>query len=605
MRKTACIIIVLCIALSSVSILSSCTGPKDTFPPLTDKSGIIKPERNSYSHALVSFADVKYHRPDVEAVAQKIKDVAAKIKAGAAFPEGLELIKSAEGGYNDVNTMYTLAEINYMRNSQDQFWSAEYDYMSASYPTFSEALEDLFVTCAQSADRERYEDEYFGYSLLEYIDGGVYNGRVISLMQTEASLEAEYIEISESTVTFTYRNITDTYEGILAKIAETYGKDSQEYATAEEECYILLYNTLMAKQRPIFLELVKTRRLIADEMGLDSYTDYSYSAMGYDYTSEDMLSLLSSIKDTVYPVYLTLYERAFRSYFYNKAPKESRYPITVNNLYHLYGELGGSTAEAYSYMLDCDLYDIGTADTGRYNGAFTAYIEDIDAPFLFMTAGENITDYLTLAHEYGHFLDGYINSGTNPSLDLSEVSSQAIELITVQKLSEILPKEDVRFLEYYKMYSSLDVLLTQGLFSAFEHLVYELEYDEITEENLNNAVIKASEMIFGKAFYNDFGDMLIQHTVVYPHYVQSYCTSQITSLEIFFKDNVEQGLSMDIYIDLLTRDSDSYLTFQKELAAVGLSSPFDKATLRQIVDSVHYEIIGSHYFKEMGALDAA
>ncbi len=605
MKKTACLIIALCIALSSVSLLSSCTEAKDSFPPLPDKNGINKPGRESYSRPFAYFADVQYNRPDVEAVAKNIKDVAAQIQGGALFQDGLALIKSAEGGCNDVNTMYTLAEINYMRNSIDEFWSAEYDYMSASYPTFSKALEDLFAACARSGERGRYENEYFGYSLFEYIDGGVYNERIISLMQTEASLEAEYMKISESTVTFTYMNITDTYEGILKKIARTYGIDSEEYATAEEECYTLLYNTLMESRCPIFLELVKTRRLIADEMGLESYTDYAYSAMSYDYTSEDMLSLLSSIKDTVYPVYLTLYERAFRSYFYNKAPKESPYYLTVNNLYELYSELGGSTVEAYSYMLDCGLYDIGIADTGRYGGAFTAYIEGIDAPFLFMTVGENITDYLTLSHEYGHFLDGYLNGGTNQSLDLSEVSSQTMELLTVNRLSAILPKEDVRFLEYYQMYSSLDVLLTQGLFSAFEHLVYELEYDEITEKNLNNAVMKASEMIFGKAFYNDFGDMLIQHTVVYPHYVQSYCTSQITSLEIFFKENVEQGLSMDIYIELLTRDSDNHLTFQEELAAVGLSSPFDRKTLKQIVDSVHYEILGSHYFKEMGGVGAA
>ena len=605
MKKTACLIIALCIALSSVSLLSSCTEAKDTFPSFPDKNEITKPRKDFYSRPLAYFSDVQYNRPDVEAVAKSIKDVAAQIQGGALFQDGLALIKSVEGGCNDVNTMHTLAEINYMRNSIDEFWSAEYDYMSASYPTFSKALEDLFVACAQSDDRERYEDEYFGYSLLEYIDGGVYNERIISLMQTEASLEARYMEISESTVTFNYKGITGTIDVILEEIAQTYGIETREYATAEEECYALLYNTLMESRRPIFLELVKTRRLIADEMGLDSYTDYAYSAMGYDYTREDMLSLLSSMKDTVYPVYLTLYVRAFRSYFYNKAPKESRYPITVNNLYKLYGELGGSTAEAYSYMLDCGLYDIGIADTGRYGGAFCAYIEDIDAPFLFMTVSDNITDYLTLSHEYGHFLDCYINGGTNPSLDLSEVSSQTMELLTVQKLSGILPKEDVRFLEYYQMYSSLDVLLTQGLFSAFEHLVYELEYDEINEKNLNNAVMKASEMIFGKAFYNDFGDMLIQHTVVYPHYVQSYCTSQITSLEIFFKENEKRGLAMDIYIDLLTRDSDSYLTFQEELAALGLSSPFDKKTLKQIVDSVHYEILGSHYFKEMGGLDAA
>ena len=119
-------------------------------------------------------------------------------------------------------------------------------------------------------------------------------------------------------------------------------------------------------QGDIFVELVKVRKRIADELGYESYTDFAYSEMGYDYAKEDTVALLSEFKNTVYPVYLTLYNRAFRSYFYSNKPSESSYDTTANSLYAVYTKLDGEVGEAYSYMLKCGLYDIGKYKAGRY-----------------------------------------------------------------------------------------------------------------------------------------------------------------------------------------------------------------------------------------------
>lgn len=222
-----------------------------------------------------------------------------------------------------------------------------------------------------------------------------------------------------------------------------------------------------------------------------------------------------------------------------------------------------------------------------------------------MTSKGNIEDYLTLSHEYGHFLDAYINGGLDAPLDLSEISSQAFELITLAGLEGLVSSSEIKYLEYYKMFEVLDVLLTQGLYSTFEHLAYQLEYDDITAENLNECAALASEKMFGTVFYNDFAAMLMQHTMVYPHYVQSYCISLISSLEIYFMELEDKDSGRDVYLDLISRDEGIERTTLEELEAVGLTSPFNEKLLIRLLDAIHYKVIGAHYFTEMGGNNAA
>ena len=81
---------------------------------------------------------------------------------------------------------------------------------------------------------------------------------------------------------------------------------------------------------------------------------------------------------------------------------------------------------------------------------------------------------MTVIHEFGHFADNYINHGASVSLDLAEISSQALELLTLDMMRDTLPDRSYRLLEYYEMYNALEVLLMQGFYAMFEHLVYEI-----------------------------------------------------------------------------------------------------------------------------------
>lgn len=596
---------------SSVGMLIGCTPDvptiDDTKPPAIDGTdakppedvAIIKPEHGDYQRNSLPFSDVVYVRPNINEVASKFNSVTAAITSSELpFQDQLELIRSLEEDYISVKSSYSLAQIYFYKDSSDEYRRGEYDHISTEYPKITKALEDMLVACANSAYKSEFEEEYFHFPLDSYLSGGIYTEEMVALMEREAELENEYSSLSTSTVKIRYGALYGTIDVILEKIGKVHGEHSQKYANAKSECFRIYEEKKAERTAEIFTELVKVRKLIADEAGYDSYTDLAYLELGHDYSSEDMLDFLLDLKDTVYPVFLRLYAVVFNGYFYSTKIPEASLNSGVNTLYELYNENDETLSEIYSYMLEYGLYDITSPSDRRFSGSFTTYIDSNNSPYLFVTGNGVLTDYLTLIHEFGHFADNYINFGASASLDLAEISSQALELLTLDMMRGSITPENYRMLEYYEMYSALEILMMQGFYAMFEHLVYDLDYNEITANNINGAVSEASLAIFGADIHNDLSSVLITHTMLYPHYVQSYCTSLTTSLEIFFMETNEDGCGIDIYMSLIDRNDSESLSYTEELTSAGLSSPFEDGYLKYIADMIHFRIMGSHYFRD-------
>ena len=110
-----------------------------------------------------------------------------------------------------------------------------------------------------------------------------------------------------------------------------------------------------------------------------------------------------------------------------------------------------------------------------------------------------MSDYNATSHEFGHFLDGYINYGKESSLATMEISSQAMELLTLLKLKGVLHTPEYKYLTYVTMNSYLvEVLLAQSFFAAFEHAVYALEYDEINATSIREAMLEAHSLVYSE-----------------------------------------------------------------------------------------------------------
>ena len=579
------------------------TGDGDNAPTL------VVPEYKDYGRSTIDFENMVYARPNIDAAIEAFNSVSALVKQNSvSFAEQLEAIMQTDDVYFEISAMYSYANIMTSRNTADEKWAEEYEYISVNYPKFSQAVEKLFISCAQSPHSESFETEYFGDGLVEeYLDGGSYSDTVVALMAAEAELEAEYSRLGPSNVIISHEGKEESAQYFLDYYYDKYGESpfaENTYLYYVTKITSLYYQEYAELSKPIYINLLKTRRLIADELGLQSYTEHAYEAFGHDYTPAEMLALLEEIGELVMPLFAKLYTDVFSGYAVPDGIRNIHENDIINSLYHAFAAMDEDLAEAYSYMLQHGLYDIAKSDTSRYDGAFTVYIDTYNAPFIFVSTAGNISDTFTVAHEFGHFFDSFVNYGSSTSLDLAEISSQALELLSLSGLDTVLREDIVNYMLVLKISELLGTLRTQGLYAMFEHKAYELEYDEITEENLE-AILAECEATFAY-IENTFSldsIVLVPHIVLYPEYVQSYCTSALVSLEIYFTEAETQGAGLAAYKELVSRGEDS--SFKTDLASIGLASPFDDGFIKSTVDKIHLLLCGTKYFKTDDSANAA
>jgi len=566
-----------------------------------DNDTIAVPEYKDYKRGTINFSDIVYTRPDMAGTVSEFENVSQKIvKNDIPYSEQLQCVYGLENDYASILTMSAYANVRSSQDSSDIYWSGEYEYISTNYPAFAKAVEELFVSAASSPHAKSFEEDYFGDGLIEeYKDGGIYTPKIVSLMAEEAELEADYSAISTATVIISYNGITDTVDNILEYYRGIYGDKSRQYELIESGCTEIYERETDRLYGEILVELFKTRREISDELGYESYATLAYEQLYHDYSPEQFEDFTEDIADYIVPVYVKLSSYIFNQYSGSK-PKEIGRTELINNVYEMLEGTSTKLYEIYSYMLQHSLFDIENKSSTRFEGAFTTYYDLYNAPFIFMTLGGTIEDYTTLYHEFGHFADAFVNYGAETSLDLAEVSSQALELLSLTQIDGILSDQETKYLTVYEMENALMCLIFQGFYATFEHIAYGIPLDEISRSSLNDAVALAADKIgINSNILNDIYYVMIPHVFLYPFYVQSYCTSVTVALEIYFEELDDEGAGFEIYEELITRE-DTSMTFEEYLTDAKLTSPFEENHLKKIADRIHYELLGSHYFINTG-----
>ena len=562
--------------------------PEDPDKPEEDEehynsAGIIVPDYKDYGRGTVDFEvlALDYSRPDIDALCADFAAVSEMIdKNEVAFEEQLAAIVALEPGYNGFLTMYTVAEIFNSRDITAGFWAAEYEYLSTAAPVYAKAVEELYVSCARSPYARDFEREYFEEDISEYEDGGKYTDEAVEYMSEEAALENEYKELSPSTVEIVYtvsdtEALEGTYEQILEMLKERYADRPILYQNALWIAEMLYDGALEREGRRIFTELLKVRSLLADELGYASYTEMAYEDMEYEYSPDEMMEFIADIGEFVVPAYTLIYSDALES----ATPKWSVSTL-VNNSYSIMKALDGGFGDIFAYMLQHGLYDVAPSSDKRLDASFTTWIENNSSPYLFVTTTGYLTDYTTMMHEFGHFIDGYVNNNEQNSLELAELCSQGMELLSLTRLKSYVTAFAYDQMIYLGLMSTLSLLWYQGMLSCFEHILYEIPYDEISESSLDEALLRAEEMIFGNTGLFRMSDMLILHLFVSPMYVQSYCTSVIPAIEIYLLEAATPGAGIAAYKKVIYRDEEAFLPV---LGAASLTSPFADGALETII----------------------
>ena len=194
-------------------------------------------------------------------------------------------------------------------------------------------------------------------------------------------------------------------------------------------------------------------------------------------------------------------------------------------------------------------------------------------------------------HEFGHFVDGYVNCNGTTSIDCAEIFSQGLEFLALDRAK--LTVDQRSGLTVSKVSDAITVFLGQGCYAAFELAVYDLPDDQLTAENINQLFLECNEKFgMGLTGFEDIvapGWIDIQHFLLAPFYVISYCISNDAALQIF-QTETESGTGLDLYRTLLGLSADN--TVLNLLDEAGMESPFAPGRIAELADFLTKEIYG-------------
>ena len=250
------------------------------------------------------------------------------------------------------------------------------------------------------------------------------------------------------------------------------------------------------------------------------------------------------------------------------------------------GQIGGQVKEAFDFMSRYGLYDVSVS-TKKVAMSFQSYLSDYEAPFLFLNPYGDTEDILTLSHEFGHYVDAYVNYDAYETIDVSEIFSQAMEYLTLSRLESAMEAEEAENVVRMKMLDTLELYVQQASFAEFESRVYALGADALSAEVLNDLSLElAREYGYYEEGYEEYYAMSwcdIPHFFEMPFYVITYPVSNDIAMQIYALEEEQSGQGLEKYMEILDRD---YEYFMDAVSTGGFESPFAPGRIESVADQM-------------------
>ncbi len=520
----------------------------------------------------VPFGELEYVSPTIEPIQEGYASVQTMVEENASTAQ--EIVDAFEAVFEDhlfFDTMHSLAYIRYSLDLSDSYYDEEYNRCEELSPQLNQAQEKCYVAMSESPLRSELEELYFGEDFfLFYDENRIYSkDSVVALMQEESAVESEYLAL-QNDPTVLWKGVETSFDELMADPNLPY----EDYL----QVYRLYYTKYASQSAELFAKLIRIRKEIATELGYESYADFAYSYLyERDYTPAQVAEYCDEIADE-FPSLLFTAVMAQADLPSKKIADSLRlFEDTVESF-------GGVIKTAYEFMADYDLWDTSIS-SNKLPGSYMTYLNSYEMPFLYVSPNETLGDLTTLCHEFGHFVDGYVNCGGFSSIDCAEVFSQGLEFLALNR-ADLNPKERSTLIRS-KAADSVLVFLSQACYAEFETLAYDLPEEKLTAQGLNDLFTECSRKYGMSLLYMGMEDLLaygwvdIQHFFIAPHYVISYCVSNDAALQIYQRE-MASGDGLDLYYEMLCQPTDS--TLPQLLEETGLVSPFAEGRIRNLAD---------------------
>ena len=560
------------------SAYSGADSPADATvsPAATEAPGYGSFQQNllpSKAHADVTFAQMKYKRPDIEGMQAQMDQLKSDVQSGKPVQMLITSYRALQKQYAHADSMLSLAYLLYATDVTQSFYRNEYADLQSKLGDLDAQMEGVsYALFDSSSEAEAMAKESFGE---DYVD---------SILQTENLSNASVQELSdqEEQLTLQYDNLCSTFTLLDNGKNWTLSEIENDLSLSNDE-YYRLYDAYCAalnqQAGAIFLQQVQIRSQIASKLGYANYSDYCYESYGRDYTPSDARALHAAVKQYISPVYIYVNDRKDSGDLADETFAEQDF---LNELSTAAKNFSPLLDEPVQYLLRNNLYDFSYGKN-KMDSNFTTYLSDYNAPYIFATWTGESADISTVLHELGHFTSYYHNAvvgySATDNLDLAEVDSQALVLLMMQYFDSFYGK----FAQEAKTEVLLDAmysLISGCMEDEFQQDIY--EKPDMTLNEMNALYQKLAKEYGLDDVYGYKGTewVLITHTFQTPLYYISYAVSIVPALELYEMSLTDQQAAKDAYFNILMRDP--YSKFKATIDQNGLSSVFSNVTIKQI-----------------------
>ncbi len=322
----------------------------------------------------------------------------------------------------------------------------------------------------------------------------------------------------------------------------------------------------------IFNELVSLRTQIARNAGFDNFRDYMFAAMGrFDYSPADCFNFHSSVEKAVVPILDTIMQKRSEKLgisllkpwdlAVDVEQKPALEPFqTADELLDktekCFTAIDPKIAEYIKTMRDMGHFDLSSRK-GKAPGGYNYPLEEIGVPFIFMNATNTLRDVVTMVHEGGHAIHSFevrdllLNSFRNPTMEVAELASMAMELISMEHWDAYFEnKEELKRAKSQHLTDILTTLPWIMTVDKFQHWIYENPTHTVAEresqwlniyEAFSDKIVDWTgiEAVKANAWHKQL------HIFEVPFYYIEYGMAQLGAISVWrnYKENPAKGFA--------------------------------------------------------------
>lgn len=365
----------------------------------------------------------------------------------------------------------------------------------------------------------------------------------------------------------------------------------------------------------LFTKLVGLRHQVARNAGFANFRDYMFKAYGrFDYTPKDCFDFHEAIASEVVPILNDLsLERKKKLKVDTLRPWDKAVDADGKQPLKAFEDGKELTEKSIQCFKNLDPYlgnclsvmkEMGHLDLesrkGKAPGGYNYPLAEIGVPFIFMNATSTMRDMTTIMHEGGHAVHNFLtkdlelNDFKSPPMEVAELASMAMELISMDQWQIFFPKdEELKRAKRDQLEDIIETLPWVATIDKFQHWIYEnpAHSAEERKQNWNRIFDEFADTITDWSGLQEAKDYLWQkqlHLYEVPFYYIEYGMAQLGAIAVWrnFKQNKQKGLAG--YMQALRL---GYLKSIPEIyAAANVKFDFSKGYIKELMDFVKVEL---------------